>query len=935
MAFLGRVLALAVSSCALVAAPAEAGVVVLGTNGSQQSFTSLPAALAAAQNGDLVLLGSGTYAGFTLNARSLRVVAAPGSTAHVQGPVTIQNVPARGAVVLDGLTIDTTALVQDNAPALVRITGCAGDVRLFHCNVTGATGGYDELDDGCDGITGSAAVAVTSSPRVVFAHCTLRGGQGSQGYLDFLCETGLGGTGLSITNSSVVVHDSLVVGGNGGQNPGQYEADSPGAGGAGCVVAGGRLFASSGTIQGGHGASFGLNSTGRGGNGLVVQSGKVVLRSTALVAGLGGHGPNGVPSVGSFDLLARPARSADLAALTGDQATLSLSVTGFAGDQFFLIANERAGFHFADTLNGAWLLAHPALFPVNPTPLITLPATGTFQVNVLIGDLANATFANSFLQVLALDTIGASIESTPLHLAVLDAQAAGDCDGNGVFDLVDVIGGASDCDGDLQLDVCQSDCNANGNPDACDISTGVSPDVNGNTIPDECESGVVWVDASAAPGGNGSQAAPFQSIAQGISAAQFFGTVRVRDGVYTGPQNRNLDFGGRRLTLESENGSANCVLDAQGNTGPIVRLHSHELPGTRISGLTLRGAVLHDSDLGGLGGAALHVDGANVTVRDCLLIANHSESLGGAVFVRNVSSFPVGATNVDDVRFVDCTFSQNTITLSDSDDRRSGGALCFIGKVLVRGCTFKQNQAVYGGAIEQRDVPATSCIGHSSFFRNIASLDGGAIHALDSGSASDSRPLRITDCRIEGNFANRSGGGVSFAARSGNFYAGQFVLKHCTIAANIASVAGGGLSFDGKEFMSTYNSIFYGNSAPSGNSMAQVASGTIQINVYESDVEGGLSGVPHTVFTQWIGNIDADPLFVDADGPDNNPLTFADNDLHLLAASPCVDTGDDHWDFGDWDDIDDDGVTNELPPFDLDLRPRLAGAETDMGAYEL
>jgi hypothetical protein len=31
------------------------------------------------------------------------------------------------------------------------------------------------------------------------------------------------------------------------------------------------------------------------------------------------------------------------------------------------------------------------------------------------------------------------------------------------------------------------DCNANGKPDLCDIAKGVSLDLNGNGIPDECE----------------------------------------------------------------------------------------------------------------------------------------------------------------------------------------------------------------------------------------------------------------------------------------------------------------------------------------------------------------------------------------------------------------------------------------------------------------
>jgi hypothetical protein len=40
------------------------------------------------------------------------------------------------------------------------------------------------------------------------------------------------------------------------------------------------------------------------------------------------------------------------------------------------------------------------------------------------------------------------------------------------------------------------------------------------------------------------------------------------------------------------------------------------------------------------------------------------------------------------------------------------------------------------------------------------------------------------------------------------------------------------------------------------------------------------------------GMLSLDPLFVDADGQDNDPTTGDDNDLHLTALSPCLDAGD-------------------------------------------
>jgi hypothetical protein len=67
-----------------------------------------------------------------------------------------------------------------------------------------------------------------------------------------------------------------------------------------------------------------------------------------------------------------------------------------------------------------------------------------------------------------------------------------DCNGNDVYDILDIANGTSDdCNANDVPDECEpggeQDCNGNTIPDLCDIFFGTSVDCNGNDIPDECD----------------------------------------------------------------------------------------------------------------------------------------------------------------------------------------------------------------------------------------------------------------------------------------------------------------------------------------------------------------------------------------------------------------------------------------------------------------
>jgi len=53
------------------------------------------------------------------------------------------------------------------------------------------------------------------------------------------------------------------------------------------------------------------------------------------------------------------------------------------------------------------------------------------------------------------------------------------------------------------------------------------------------------------------------TIQWGINACPNGGTVSVKDGIYTGSNNKNLTWSGKHITVRSENGPSNCIIDCE------------------------------------------------------------------------------------------------------------------------------------------------------------------------------------------------------------------------------------------------------------------------------------------------------------------------------------------------------------------------------------
>ena len=253
---------------------------------------------------------------------------------------------------------------------------------------------------------------------------------------------------------------------------------------------------------------------------------------------------------------------------------------------------------------------------------------------------------------------------------------------------------------------------------------------------------------------------------------------------------------------------------------------------------------------------------------------------------------------------------------------------------------FQANAAGSGGGMDNYHSDPT--LTYVTFSANTATFGGGGMYN------SESSPT-LVNVIFAGNTAGDYGGGmcneyynptltnVIFAGNSALTYDGGGIfnydssptLTQVTFSGNSAHRQGGGIGNNETSLPAVRNSILWGNIPDQISNDATVS---------YSLVQGA------AVYTG-TGNINSDPLFVDADGVDN-VFGTADDDLHLRTLSPACDAGHNDALPVDGLDLDDDGDTTEKLPVDLDGKPRFFDNPVvpdtgngmpplvDMGAYE-
>jgi hypothetical protein len=241
----------------------------------------------------------------------------------------------------------------------------------------------------------------------------------------------------------------------------------------------------------------------------------------------------------------------------------------------------------------------------------------------------------------------------------------------------------------------------------------------------------------------------FETIQRGLDAAASGDRVMVMDGIYLGTGNTNLDFRGRSITLQSQHGPEQTIIDCQ-QAGRGIYFHRGEGPAAVVSGFTIRNG--NDPICGGI----YCVGTGGPTIRHCVLINNHG-SRAGALF----------AHYENNAVFEHCIVRENT---------SGGGAVRF------------ENS---GGVLR-----------HCVLAENVSSAGGAAIQC----EAGNTQP-RIEHCTVVDNRASQYGGGLLAA------FGAQPVVKNSIFWGNTASLGGAQLAVLNAVLQISYSDIQGGQAA--------------------------------------------------------------------------------------------------------------------------
>ena len=171
--------------------------------------------------------------------------------------------------------------------------------------------------------------------------------------------------------------------------------------------------------------------------------------------------------------------------------------------------------------------------------------------------------------------------------------------------------------------------------------------------------------------------AVYPTIQSAIDAAVDGDTVLVSDGIYTGEGNKNLDFHRKTITVQSENGPDNCIIDCEGD-GRGFHFHSGEGTQAKVSGCTITNG--NDTYGGGI-----YCNSSSPTITNCVIHGNRA-SYGAGIYCYGSSP----------------TIT-NAIIYGNTATYFGGGICCNTSSPMITNCTIYGNESEEGGGVYYHD----------------------------------------------------------------------------------------------------------------------------------------------------------------------------------------------------------------------------------------
>jgi hypothetical protein len=394
----------------------------------------------------------------------------------------------------------------------------------------------------------------------------------------------------------------------------------------------------------------------------------------------------------------------------------------------------------------------------------------------------------------------------------------------------------------------------------------------------------------------------FAKIQDALDVAGDGDVIEVKPGTYRGQGNRDLDCGGKAVTLRSAAGPQTTTIDCEGADGGHRAFYFHRGEGanTTISGFTIRGGRIFGADVPPdplhwtpspsypIGGG-IYCEFSSPSIDDCI-IRDCGAELGGGIG-------GVGA----DPTIMNCTIEQciaGGVGTTKSGGR--GAAIGFIGSsnATITKCIVRNNSG-YSGSLGGGLYlwQSAAIVAGCTFSGNSAqtSIRGGGAYC--GGLTTD---ITFQNCIFS---KNQADAGAALLAEQSC----RVSVINCTVAGNTVKSSSSAAVSSSSADISLTSSILYGNT---GKALVIVDS-VSKLPVTYCDVEGGYAGT---------GNIKSDPLFANLAGEDyhlksTNGRYDPQNRRWVTDTqdSPCIDAGD--------------------PAVSVGEEPAPNGGRINMGAY--